>query len=48
MLRCVLLDDELLALQYLKLLCEQISGVEVVKVYDNPEKFILEKRRARF
>ena len=43
MLRCVLLDDELLALQYLKLLCEQISGVEVVKVYNNAEKFIQEK-----
>lgn len=48
MLRCVLLDDELLALQYLKLLCEQISGVEVVKVYDNPEKFILEKDELDF
>lgn len=43
MLRCVLLDDELLALQYLKLLCEQIEGVEVVKVFNNSEKFISEK-----
>lgn len=48
MLRCVLLDDELLALQYLKLLCEQISGVEVVKVYNNAEKFILEKDEIDF
>lgn len=48
MLRCVLVDDELLALQYLKLLCEQISGVEVVKVYDNPEKFLAEKDTLNF
>ncbi|SFN07937.1 DNA-binding response regulator, LytR/AlgR family [Paenimyroides ummariense] len=48
MLRCVLLDDELLALQYLKLLCEQISEVEVVKVYNNAEKFIQEKDEIDF
>lgn len=48
MLRCVLLDDELLALQYLKLLCEQIEGVEVVKVFNNPEKFLLEKEFIEF
>ena len=48
MLRCVLLDDELLALQYLKLLCEQINGVEVVKVYNNAEKFIQEKDELDF
>ncbi len=48
MLRCVLLDDELLALQYLKLLCEQINGVEVVKAYNNAEKFIQEKDELNF
>lgn len=48
MLRCVLLDDELLALQYLKLLCEQIDGVEVVKAYNNAEKFIQEKDEIDF
>ncbi|MBA5793846.1 response regulator transcription factor [Flavobacterium sp. xlx-214] len=48
MLQCVLLDDELLALQYLKLLCEQIEGVEVVKAFNNPEKFILEKDTLQF
>lgn len=48
MLRCVLLDDELLALQYLKLLCEQISEVEVVKAYNNAEKFIQEKDELDF
>lgn len=48
MLRCVLLDDELLALQYLKLLCEQIDNVEVVKAFNSPEKFIQEKDELEF
>ncbi len=38
--RCVLLDDELLGLQYLKMLCGQIANVEVVKAYNHPEKFL--------
>lgn len=48
MLRCVLLDDELLALQYLKLLCEQIDDVEVVRAFNSPEKFIQEKDELEF
>ncbi|WP_407480645.1 LytR/AlgR family response regulator transcription factor [Elizabethkingia meningoseptica] len=39
-IRCVILDDELLAISYLKLLCEQIEGVEVVKVFNNPRYFL--------
>lgn len=35
-LRCLLLDDELPGLTYLKLLCEQIKEVEVVKVFNDP------------
>jgi len=35
-LKCILLDDELLGLKYLKMLCEQIPEIEVVKVFDNP------------
>ena len=35
-LKCLLLDDELPGLTYLKLLCEQIKEVEVVKVYNDP------------
>lgn len=39
-LRCVLLDDELPGLTYLKMLCEQLPEVEVVKAYNNPEALI--------
>lgn len=41
-LRCILLDDELPSLTYLKLLCEQIQGLEVVKAFDNPEIMLRE------
>lgn len=37
MLRCILLDDEIPGLTYLKMLCEQLPGVEVVKAFNNPE-----------
>ncbi|MGZ3901020.1 MAG: LytR/AlgR family response regulator transcription factor, partial [Bacteroidia bacterium] len=39
-IKCLLLDDELPALSYLKLLCDQISGVEVVKAFDDAEKLV--------
>lgn len=38
----MLLDDELPGLTYLKMLCEQIPGVEVVKTFNNPEKLLAE------
>lgn len=41
-IKCVILDDELLALSYLKLLCEQIENIEVVKVFNNPLVFVKE------
>ncbi len=41
-LKCVLLDDELPGLTYLKMLCEQITGLEVVKAYNSPEVFLQE------
>ncbi|KUY20099.1 two-component system response regulator [Elizabethkingia miricola] len=41
-IRCVILDDELLAISYLKLLCEQIEGIEVVRVFNNPKYFLEE------
>lgn len=41
-LKCLLLDDELPGLTYLKMLCEQIPELEVVKAFDNPEKLIAE------
>lgn len=42
MLKCLLLDDELPGLVYLKMLCEQIQAVEVVKAFNDPEVFIKE------
>lgn len=42
MIKCVILDDELLAISYLKLLCEEIEGVEVLKAFNNPKVFLQE------
>ena len=42
MIKCVILDDELLAISYLKLLCEQIDNVEVVKAFNDPKIFLSE------
>lgn len=39
-LKCLLLDDELPALSYIKLLCEEHSDVEVVKAFNDSEKFL--------
>lgn len=41
-LKCLLLDDELPGLSYLKLLCEQINEIEVVKAFNDPEIFLKE------
>ena len=41
-LKCLLLDDELPGLTYLKMLCEQIPELEVVKAFNNPEIFLKE------
>lgn len=41
-IRCLLLDDELPGLAYLKMLCEQIEGLEVVRAFNNPELFLKE------
>lgn len=40
MIKCVILDDELLAISYLKLLCEQIDQVEIVKAFNDPKAFL--------
>jgi two-component system LytT family response regulator len=47
-LRCLLLDDELPGLAYLRLLCEQLPGVEVVKAYNDPLKFLAEYKMLDF
>jgi DNA-binding LytR/AlgR family response regulator len=41
-LKCLLLDDELPGLTYLKLLCEQIPELEVVRAFNDPEVFLKE------
>lgn len=41
-LKCLLLDDELPGLAYLKMLCEQLPELEVVKAFNNPESFLEE------
>ena len=41
-LKCLLLDDELPGLTYLKLLCDQLPDLEVVKAFDNPGHFLKE------
>lgn len=41
-LKCILLDDELPGLTYLRMLCSQIQGIEVVKAYNNPLRFVEE------
>ncbi|HET6558164.1 MAG TPA: response regulator [Prolixibacteraceae bacterium] len=41
-LRCLLLDDELPGLAYLKLLCEQMPEVEVVRAFNDPVIFMKE------
>lgn len=41
-LKCLLLDDELPGLSYLKLLCEQIPELEVIRAFNDPEIFLKE------
>jgi DNA-binding LytR/AlgR family response regulator len=48
MLKCILLDDELPGLAYLKMLCEQIPGLNVVKAFNDPQLFLEESARLQF
>ncbi|HJV78048.1 MAG TPA: response regulator transcription factor [Paludibacter sp.] len=41
-LKCLLLDDELPGLTYLKMLCEQVPELEVVKAFNRPDVFLSE------
>lgn len=41
-LKCLLLDDELPGLTYLKMLCEQIPDLEIVKAFNSPQKLLEE------
>ena len=44
----MLLDDELTGLSYLKMLCEQIPELEVVKAFNSPLKFFTELPKLDF
>lgn len=39
-LKCLLLDDELPALSYIKVLCEELPDVEVVKAFNDSTNFL--------
>ncbi len=41
-LRCLLIDDELPGLKMLRMLCEQLPELEVVKAFDDPALFLAE------
>lgn len=47
-LKCLLLDDELPGLAYLRLLCEEIPYVEVIKAFNDPVKFLDESKVLTF
>jgi len=39
---CILIDDELLALSYLRALCDEIPSIAVVKAYNDPQRLLEE------
>lgn len=41
-IKCVILDDELPSLTYLRMLCEQLPYVEIVKCFDSSQQFAAE------
>ncbi len=47
-LRCLILEDELPGLAYLKMLCQQFPEVEVVKAFDDPKVFLEEMGQLQF
>jgi DNA-binding LytR/AlgR family response regulator len=47
-IKCILLDDELPGLTYLKMLCEQLPELEIVKSYNNPTLFLTEIQQHDF
>ena len=42
-LKCILLDDELPGLAYLKMLCGQIPEIEIIKAFNDPVKLLSER-----
>lgn len=41
-IKCIILDDELPGLAYLKVLCEQFKELEIIKAFNNPKLFLSE------
>ena len=48
MIKCILLDDEFPMLSYLQALCRELEGIEVIKSYNNPLKFLDEMDKLDF
>jgi DNA-binding LytR/AlgR family response regulator len=47
-IKCLLLDDELPGLTYLKMLCEQIPELEIIKSFNDPQKLLDEVSKLDF
>ncbi len=47
-LKCILLDDEIPSLRFLKMLCEQIPGLEVVRAFNEPVSLLQEYKELSF
>ncbi len=47
-IKCLLLDDELPGLSYLKMICGQIEDLEVVRAFDNPVALVKELPHLEF
>lgn len=47
-IKCLLLDDELPGLTLLKMLCEQLPELEVVKAFNSPEKLLAEESELEY
>lgn len=47
-IKCLLLDDELPGLTYLKMLCEQIEELEVVRAFNSPQALLDEWKSLDF
>lgn len=47
-IKCLLLDDELPGLTYLKMLCEQILELEIIKAFNDPQKLLEEVPKLDF
>lgn len=47
-IKCLLLDDELPGLTYLKMLCEQIDELEIVKAFNDPALFLEQSKNLEY